>query len=55
MCAMHADELPIDAALVTRLITEQFPRWTELPIERIATLFWDRQRDLPPRRRYGHP
>jgi aminoglycoside phosphotransferase (APT) family kinase protein len=35
MGAMHADELAIDAALVTRLITEQFPRWTELPIERI--------------------
>ena len=35
MCAMHADELAIDAALVTRLITEQFPRWTELPIERV--------------------
>ena len=35
MGAMHADELAIDAALVTRLITEQFPRWTELPIERV--------------------
>ena len=30
MCAMHADELMIDAALVTRLIAQQFPRWAEL-------------------------
>jgi len=35
MGAMHADELAIDAALVTRLIAEQFPRWTELRIERV--------------------
>ena len=35
MCAMHADELAIDAALVMRLIAEQFPRWTELAIERV--------------------
>ena len=35
MGATHANELAIDAALVTRLITEQFPRWADLPIERI--------------------
>lgn len=27
MGAMHADELAIDGALVTRLLTAQFPRW----------------------------
>ncbi|WP_267891158.1 hypothetical protein [Streptomyces dysideae] len=26
---MHADELDIDAALVARLVGEQFPRWAE--------------------------
>ena len=35
MCAMHADELAIDAALVARLLAAQFPRWADLPIERV--------------------
>ena len=35
MGAMHADELAIDAALVARLLATQFPRWAELPIERV--------------------
>ena len=35
MGAMHADELAIDAALVTRLLATQFPRWAELSIERV--------------------
>ena len=30
---MHADELPIDAALVRRLVAAQFPEWAELPLE----------------------
>ena len=30
---MHADELPIDAALVRRLLAAQFPAWAELPLE----------------------
>jgi aminoglycoside phosphotransferase (APT) family kinase protein len=29
---MHADEVPIDAALVRRLIAAQFPQWADLPI-----------------------
>jgi aminoglycoside phosphotransferase (APT) family kinase protein len=32
---MHHDELDIDASLVRRLLASQFPRWAELPIERI--------------------
>ena len=35
MGAMHADELAIDAALVTRLLAAQFPRWADLTIERV--------------------
>ena len=35
MGAMHADELPIDAALVARLLASQFPRWADLTIERV--------------------
>ncbi|MEE4591712.1 aminoglycoside phosphotransferase family protein [Streptomyces sp. DSM 41524] len=34
---MHADERPIDAALVRRLLAAQFPRWAGLPIERFAS------------------
>lgn len=30
---MHADEVDTDAALVRRLLTEQFPRWADRPIE----------------------
>jgi aminoglycoside phosphotransferase (APT) family kinase protein len=29
---MHADELPIDAALVRRLLVAQFPEWAALPL-----------------------
>jgi aminoglycoside phosphotransferase (APT) family kinase protein len=32
---MHADELELDAALVRRLLAEQFPDWAELPLERV--------------------
>ncbi len=32
---MHADELPIDAALVRRLLAAQFPEWVDLPLERV--------------------
>lgn len=35
MGPMHADELAIDAALVARLLAAQFPRWADLPIERV--------------------
>ena len=34
---MHADELHTDAELVRRLLTDQFPQWAELPIERVAS------------------
>jgi aminoglycoside phosphotransferase (APT) family kinase protein len=33
--SMHADELPIDEALVRRLLGEQFPTWAGLPLQRI--------------------
>lgn len=29
---MHADEVPIDAGLVRRLLAAQFPQWAELPL-----------------------
>jgi aminoglycoside phosphotransferase (APT) family kinase protein len=32
---MHADELEIDEALVRRLLAEQFPDWSELPLSRV--------------------
>jgi len=32
---MHADELPIDEALVRRLLSAQFPRWAGLPLRRV--------------------
>jgi aminoglycoside phosphotransferase (APT) family kinase protein len=32
---MHNDELDIDASLVRQLLATQFPRWAELPIQRI--------------------
>ncbi len=32
---MHADELDIDATLVRGLISDQFPRWTGLPIRKV--------------------
>nr|WSY55098.1 aminoglycoside phosphotransferase family protein [Streptomyces sp. NBC_00886] len=34
---MHADELDIDAKLVSRLVAEQFPQWAELPVTRVAS------------------
>jgi aminoglycoside phosphotransferase (APT) family kinase protein len=34
---MHADEVDTDAALVQRLLAGQFPRWAELPIERVSS------------------
>jgi len=34
---MHADELDIDETLVRRLLTAQFPRWAELPVERVGS------------------
>ncbi len=34
---MHADEVDIDASLVRRLLSTQFPRWADLPIEPVAS------------------
>jgi aminoglycoside phosphotransferase (APT) family kinase protein len=34
---MHADEVDIDASLVRRLLTAQFPRWAELPIKLVQS------------------
>ena len=34
---MHPDELPIDDALVRRLLAEQFPEWAGLPLRRVAS------------------
>jgi aminoglycoside phosphotransferase (APT) family kinase protein len=35
MPRMHADELEIDEALVRRLLVEQFPDWSDLPLTRV--------------------
>jgi aminoglycoside phosphotransferase (APT) family kinase protein len=37
MDKMHADEVHIDAALVRRLLAEQFPRWADLPISAVQS------------------
>jgi aminoglycoside phosphotransferase (APT) family kinase protein len=37
MVKMHADEADIDAQLVRRLLRGQFPRWADLPVERLAS------------------
>ena len=34
---MHANEVHIDAALVRRLLAEQFPRWADLPIRAVRS------------------
>ncbi|GAB3577897.1 aminoglycoside phosphotransferase family protein [Leifsonia lichenia] len=36
--AMHVDEIPIDDAIVRRLIVEQFPEWRHEPIRRVASV-----------------
>ena len=38
---MHADEVDTDAALVARLLAEQFPHWADLPIEPVLPLGTD--------------
>jgi len=37
MSAMHDDEVPIDAALVSRLVAEQFPEWASLDVAPVAS------------------
>jgi aminoglycoside phosphotransferase (APT) family kinase protein len=34
---MHADEVPVDTALVAALIADQFPRWAGLPLTAVAS------------------
>ncbi|PAZ09654.1 phosphotransferase [Streptomyces sp. SA15] len=34
---MHADELYLDAALVGRLVADQFPEWAELPVRLVES------------------
>ena len=34
---MHADELPVSADLVRKLVDEQFPRWRGLPVSRVSS------------------
>lgn len=34
---MHADELDIDSGLVARLLANQFPEWSKLPLERVVS------------------
>jgi aminoglycoside phosphotransferase (APT) family kinase protein len=34
---MHVDELDIDLALVRSLLAEQFPKWADLPLQRVAS------------------
>jgi aminoglycoside phosphotransferase (APT) family kinase protein len=38
---MHADELPVDVALVRALLEEHFPEWAALPLERVASFGTD--------------
>jgi aminoglycoside phosphotransferase (APT) family kinase protein len=35
MARMHDDEVDTDVALVTRLVSTQFPRWADLPVSRV--------------------
>ena len=37
MKGMHADEVDTDVSLVRRLLTAQFPRWADLPIEPVPS------------------
>lgn len=34
---MHADQIAVDDDVVSRLIAEQFPRWRDLPVKRVAS------------------
>jgi aminoglycoside phosphotransferase (APT) family kinase protein len=38
---IHADKVLIDASLVRRLISAQFPRWADLPVEPVEVDGWD--------------
>ena len=38
---MHTDEVDTDATLVRRLLAAQFPRWAELPVERVESFGTD--------------
>jgi aminoglycoside phosphotransferase (APT) family kinase protein len=34
---MHADEIHTDEPLVSRLLAEQFPQWSQLPVQRVVS------------------
>src|SRR4051794_23120610 len=34
---MHADEMDVDVAVARRLVADQFPRWRDLPVQRLDT------------------
>jgi aminoglycoside phosphotransferase (APT) family kinase protein len=38
---MHADDVDIDARLVGRLVSTQFPQWADLPIKPVEVDGWD--------------
>jgi len=38
---MHPDEVPTSVALVRRLVSEQFPELSMLPVERVASFGTD--------------
>ncbi|MGJ3237267.1 MAG: aminoglycoside phosphotransferase family protein [Anaerolineae bacterium] len=38
---LHADEVPITQAIVTGLINQQFPQWSDLPLEPFAAMGTD--------------
>ena len=33
---MHDDEVDVDAAFVARLLADQFPQWSQLPVEPVS-------------------
>ncbi|MBM7844571.1 hypothetical protein [Herpetosiphon giganteus] len=37
MSTMHANEFPIDQALVQALIARQFPEWADLPLHKVES------------------
>lgn len=37
MTRLHADEVPVDEALARRLVDDQFPEWSGLPIARVES------------------
>jgi aminoglycoside phosphotransferase (APT) family kinase protein len=34
---LHADQVDVDVAVASRLVTEQFPRWAGLPVRPVSS------------------